>query len=321
MRIRTAVEGDIDQILACKVVEPIGCVTEDRYRSNLAVGSYRLDWTWVAEEDGRILARAVWWGMPHGEHPRELDCLYADPTVEDRVSVCAALVSRVLETAPPEAELPSYQLLLPTDWRSKLAIEQAVAWRLEAVARAGFTDTVERLRYEWTPEVGLPARSKRLTFVDEPSEDVWLSLFRQVSEGSLDAATRREIEHLGPDRAAQNALATYRMLPGSRDWWRVAYAGEGVVGFGIPSRNDGGHIVAYLGVLPEHRGYGHGNDILSEITHVLAGVGAGRIVGDVDVANAPMVGAFERARYRNFAIRLVASPLIQSRRPLLDGAS
>jgi hypothetical protein len=80
--------------------------------------------------------------------------------------------------------------------------------------------------------------------------------------------------------------------------------------------------------LPEHRGHGHSDDLLAEITHVLAeliqrdelrangirangiranGIGADRIRADTDLTNKPMAAAFERAGYRNFAVRMVAS--------------
>jgi RimJ/RimL family protein N-acetyltransferase len=220
--------------------------------------------------------------------------------------VCAELVRKVIEAAPSGCEHPSYQVLLPCDWRSQEAIARAVSWRLEAVARAGLAEVVERLRYEWTVDIELRPRSTRLTFVEEPDNQVWVDLFVRVANGSLDAGTRRELARVGSDRAARNAVGAYRMLPGRRDWWRVAYSGRERIGFAIPSSNENGHIVAYLGVLPEHRGNGYVNGILDESTHLLAGEGARRILADVDTANEPMVAAFERARYRNFAVRLVA---------------
>ena len=98
------------------------------------------------------------------------------------------------------------------------------------------------------------------------------------------------------------------MLVGDRNWWRLAYDAEGkLIGFGIPSVNNGGPVVGYLGVLPEHRGQGYINDLLAEITHQLAETGADRIRADTDFGNVPMAKAFERGGYRNFAVRRVLS--------------
>ena len=66
-------------------------------------------------------------------------------------------------------------------------------------------------------------------------------------------------------------------------------------------------VVAYLGVVPELRGNGYVEDLLAEITHLLAVAGAQWIQADTDLANRPMAAAFQRAGYRNFAVRIVLS--------------
>ena len=60
------------------------------------------------------------------------------------------------------------------------------------------------------------------------------------------------------------------------------------------------HIVAYVGVLPEHRGNGYIDGILAEGTRVLAEAGAPRIRASTDVGNRPMANAFTRAGYDTF---------------------
>jgi RimJ/RimL family protein N-acetyltransferase len=307
VRIRPAVESDLERIIACRSGESISSVTEEEYRARLAARSYRPEWTWIAEEGARILACAVWWGFPEGERPLELDCLDVDPTVTDPIGVCAELVGRVIAAVPAGDVLPTYQLILPNRWRDDAGVARAVRWRLDAVSRAGLCNTIERLRFDWTPELTLPPRSTRLVFAEELDDERWIDLFSRVAEGSLDTATRREVAQLGPERAARKTLELYAMAPARRDWWRVARAGGDLVGFAMPSRNESGHVVAYLGVVPEHRGRGYVHDVLAEITHVLAAADAPRIVADVDATNAPMVAAFERAGYRNFAVRVVAA--------------
>ncbi len=95
-------------------------------------------------------------------------------------------------------------------------------------------------------------------------------------------------------------------MPGDRDWWRLAYDGDGeLVGFEIPSANAGGPVVGYLGVVPEHRGRGLINDLLAETTHQLAETGAEDIRADTDFGNVPMAKSFERQGYRVFAVRRV----------------
>jgi RimJ/RimL family protein N-acetyltransferase len=75
----------------------------------------------------------------------------------------------------------------------------------------------------------------------------------------------------------------------------------------MPSANNGGPVVGFLGVVPEHRGNGYGADLLAEITADLADLGSQRITADTDLSNKPMAAVFQRLGYRNFAVRLVLS--------------
>jgi RimJ/RimL family protein N-acetyltransferase len=86
-----------------------------------------------------------------------------------------------------------------------------------------------------------------------------------------------------------------------RDWWRIAMLpGGDPVGFVIPARNDYNSIIAYLAVLPAHRGNGYIDEILAEGTRVLAEQKVPRIRASTDLSNTPMANAFQRAGYVNF---------------------
>jgi RimJ/RimL family protein N-acetyltransferase len=111
---------------------------------------------------------------------------------------------------------------------------------------------------------------------------------------------------LGAERQARDAMRYYLGMQGPRDWWRLAYTPHGsLAGLAIPSRNPDGPVVAYLGVVPELRGHGYIDDVLAETTCLLAETGAQQVQADTDVGNRPMAAAFERARYRNHAVRMV----------------
>lgn len=312
MNIRTTVEADLDAILAVLADKSVNTATPERFIENLASGAYRHGWTWIAEDGDRILALAVWWGMAAYEHPFALDGLYADESVVDPVPLWTGLIDKVVGHIPPEAEQPEYHIFLPNDWRAQPDVVAALEPRLAAAAAAGLSSTIERLRYEWTPADGLPSRSTRLRF--EPADDeAFLAVFHRVIRGSLDDATAGSVARLGVEGAAKEQLEIYSSMPGDRSWWRLAYddAGE-LIGFAIPSANNGGPVVGYLGVVPEHRGHGYSDDLVAEITHLLAeeiergAAKSDRIGADTDKTNLPMAAAFERAGYRNFAVRMVA---------------
>jgi RimJ/RimL family protein N-acetyltransferase len=316
MLLRSITEADLDRVLACTADEPVGWIDAGTFRTRLADGQYRPGLTWIAEDGGQVVARAIWWLPPGGIYPRELDCLLVQCPVPDR----AALAADVLGAAHAAFRargmhgLPRCHIVLPTGWRDRPDVVAALSWRQEAARRAGLTGELERLSYEWTPPAGLPACPARLEFRPEPDDEVFLAAFRRVAEGTLDATTIEGRAAVGADRQAREAMRFYQGMPGPRDWWRLAYTPEGsLAGLAIPSRNPDGPVVGYLGVVPELRGQGYVDDLLAEITHLLAEAGAQRIRADTDLANRPMAAAFERAGYRNVAIRLVLSaPLLHA---------
>jgi ribosomal protein S18 acetylase RimI-like enzyme len=304
MLLRSITETELDRVLACTTDEPLGWIEPGLFRQRLADGQYRPGLTWIAEDGSQILARAIWWLAPGRAYPQALDCVLVPASVPDPAGLAADLLgaAHTAFRARGMRGLPQYHIFLPTGWRDKPAAAAALAWRQEAARRAGLTRGLERLQYEWTPEAGLLARSSRLEFRPEPDDGVFLDAFRRVAEGSLDATTLEGRSTVGADRQAREAMRFYLGMQGPRDWWRLGYTG-----LAIPSRNPDGPVVGYLGVVPELRGQGYVDDLLAEITRLLAAAGAQRIRADTDLANAPMAAAFDRAGYRNFAIRLVLS--------------
>ncbi|WP_049563374.1 GNAT family N-acetyltransferase [Nonomuraea sp. SBT364] len=304
MLFRSTTEGDLGRLLACVVDEPVSWADPDRLRAFLADGHYRYDRIWVAERDGEILARAVWWGFPTGG-PEALDCVWVHPSVPDRVALAGELLSRAHEAFGAK---PAYHVFVPAGWRDYPAVTAALGWRWEAGGRAGLTDELERLRYAWKPGVPVPGPSGRLEFREEPDDEAFAEAFRLVVEGSLDHHTRQSLLVKDAAAVAREDLDAYLQMPGERSWWRLAYTPDGeLAGFALPSANQAGPVVGYLGVLPAHRGHGYAADLLAEITRSHAARGAGRIAADTDAGNVPMARTFERAGYELFAVRLVLS--------------
>lgn len=305
MHLRPSTPGDLDKLLGCVVDAPISWADPQRLRAFLADGHYRHDRIWIAEQGGRILARAVWWGYPGDATPLALDCLHVHPSVGDRAGLTAALLARAHQEF---GRAPAYHVFLPLDWRDQPAVAAALAWRQRAVAQAGLPAALERLRFAWTPAAGVPAPSSRLTFRPDPDDDVFLDAFRRVAQGSLDHETRRALRTTDPFTQARDDLAFYRGMPGDRAWWRLAYTPDGhLAGLAVPSANHGGPVVGYLGVVPGQRGRGYVTDLLNEITRIHAHHGAGRVIADTDAANTPMAAAFRRTGYVQFSVRLVHS--------------
>ncbi|MFF0150743.1 GNAT family N-acetyltransferase [Micromonospora sp. NPDC005203] len=305
---RATAPADLDRVTPWIVTEPVGWIPADRYLAELAEDMYRPEWTWIAEHDGQVVGRALWWGPKSSPHPVALDCLDVDPAVGDRATVATELITAALAGFPEPVE---YMIKVTGGWRDDPATSAAVQWRRAAAHAAGLTREVERLQFEWAPADGVPTAAGRLRF-REASDEEFLAVFRRIAEGSLDAQTRASLAAKGVDATAREEMDFYLGAPGKREWWRIAYTREGeVAGMAIPSATPYNVNVGYLGVVPEFRGRGYVDEVLAEITRLHATNGESRITATTDMGNAPMAAAFGRAGYRNTEIRINLSNDVQ----------
>ncbi|MCJ1678609.1 GNAT family N-acetyltransferase [Streptomyces sp. APSN-46.1] len=302
-RAATADPADLDRAVAYPADGPVPALTTEKIREELSAHRFRPEWTWFAEdEDGEILARALWWGRADSERPIALDCLQVRSTVADPAALAAGLLAAGHAAF---GNLPVYNISLPRGWRTDPRLAAAVAWRQEAAYRTGLTREIERLRYEWTPAVGTAEPTGRLVF-REGTDEEFLDAFVRLSSGSLDLHTQTELQSMDPEQLAREDVEFYLDCPGERSWWRLAELPDGTLaGMAIPSATPYHRNVGYLGVVPEQRGKGLIDEVLAEITRFHAAEGAERITATTDTVNTPMAAAFDRAGYEVTEIRLV----------------
>jgi RimJ/RimL family protein N-acetyltransferase len=281
-------------------------VLNEELADDLAAGRRRPEWMWVALRGDRLLARAAWWSRRGVDAPLVLDILDMDDDGSpglDRVDIGVRLLHAAMAaTLPNGARPPEYSRFVPPDWRGNAATGQAVRDRMTVLERAGARLFVERLRLEWRPEAPVPTPSGRLAFRPVHDGEELVALMASALDGTLDAHGRDDLTRMSVREAAvkhyEDELARY---PSPREWWRVAtLPGGEPVGFVIPARNDYHPIIAYIAVLPAHRGNGYIDDILAEGTRVLAEQDVPRIRASTDLGNVPMAHAFQRAGYSNF---------------------
>jgi ribosomal protein S18 acetylase RimI-like enzyme len=280
-------------------------VLNEELTDDLAEGRRRPEGMWVALRGERLIARAAWWSSSGADAPALLDVLDIDDDSRDpdRAEVAVHMLrTAIAATIPSEARAPDYVRFVPPAWREDVATRQAVEDRLAAVAHTGARLFVERLRLEWRPGTTIRAADERLRFRPVNDDEELLVLLTAVLDGTLDAHSRADLVRMSPREAAvsqyEDEFAGYSS---PREWWRVATLENGdPVGFVIPARNDYNPVIAYLAVLPQHRGHGYVDAILAEGTRVLAVQDVPRIRAATDLGNTPMASAFRRAGWVNF---------------------
>lgn len=135
-----------------------------------------------------------------------------------------------------------------------------------------------------------------------------LDALRRILVGTPDAASVRDVERYGIERAAEVALDDLGWFPAPREWWRLAYDPAGdLVGITVPTRNYTQPVIGYVGVVPEQRGHRYADDLLGYATRVLAELPDGVIGADTDLGNAPMAASFARAGHEIIRTRMVLS--------------
>ncbi|WP_225077298.1 GNAT family N-acetyltransferase [Streptomyces sp. CoT10] len=272
---------------------------------DLAAGRRRPEWMWVAVHGDRLLARAAWWSRSGGDAPLILDVLDIDDSIPgpDRVDTGVRLLRTAMAaTLPDRSRPPEYSRFIPPDWRENALTRQVVEERMTVLERTGARLFVERLRLEWRPGSPVPGPGGRLAFRPVHDAGELVALMTSVLDGTLDAHGRDDLTRMTAHEAAvkhyEDELARYTS---PRDWWRVATLPHGEpVGFVVPAHNGYNPILAYIAVLPAHRGNGYIDDILAEGTRVLAEQDVPRIRASTDLGNTPMAQAFHRAGYVNF---------------------
>ena len=269
---------------------------------DLDQGRRRPGWMWIALRGERLLARVAWWAHREGEPPAMLDIfdLADDLSSAERRDLGVQLVETAM--AAVEAKDAEYSRFLPPTWHDDEQIRQGVEDRMAVLGEFGGRLLVERLRLHWAPGTPIAGPSERLTFRPVRDRDELVTLMTVVLEGTLDAHSLVELTEMTPEQSASaqydNELATFRT---PHDWWRVGVSPDGEpVGFVIPARNSYNPIIAYVGVLPAHRGHGYIDDLLAEGTRILAAQNVPHIRASTDIGNVPMARAFDRAGYAVF---------------------
>ena len=202
----------------------------------------------------------------------------------------------------PGVERPEYIRFIPPDWRDDRVARRVVEGRMAVLERSGGRLLVERIRLEWRPGTPIQEPTGRLRFRPVADRIELLGLMVKTLEHTLDAHSRRDLATLPPaEVAARQYDDEFRGYDSPHDWWTIAELPDGEpVGFVIPARNAYHPIIAYIGVLPAHRGHGYIDEILAQGTRVLAADNATKIRASTDLGNVPMAAAFARAGYVAF---------------------
>ncbi|HZM76708.1 MAG TPA: GNAT family N-acetyltransferase [Candidatus Limnocylindrales bacterium] len=275
-------------------------VLNEEFGRDVDEGRRRPGWMWMALRSDRLVGRVAWWARDNkATEPMVMDVfdLAADEPLETGVELFRTASKQVL---PSRIRPLDFLTFVPPNWRDDPDARRTIQTRISALEQAGARVFVERLRLEWIAGTVIAPPSERLLFRPVNDDQELISLMARVLEGTLDAHSRRDLENGSAAEVARDQYhGDFLGDPKPRDWWRIATLPTGEeVGFVIPARNAYNAIIAYVGVVPEHRGRGYIDDILAKGTRIIAAHDVKRIRAATDVGNRPMAEAFARNGYR-----------------------
>jgi RimJ/RimL family protein N-acetyltransferase len=301
MTIRPIQRAEIEVFARFSADDDLNALFKDDMMRRWEEGASRPEWCFVAEEHGQVVGCIGYWGLPAFSIPSVIEFLLL-PWEGNYLEIGTALLRQTLARFHAQG-VQAMKYLLPIPSRLHAHPSQ----RVEVLEHVGFDLQRQGDRWERTDMAAPLVVSDRLVFrpLDDVGETAFIDAIQRVTVGTLDRGLRSDRERLGPARAAREEFASAQAMRYEPTWWQLAYThGGALVGLVMPAENDGGPIIYYIGVVPEYRGQGYVDDLLTQGTTVLQEAGATRIVADTDKVNIPMARAFERAGYRRFLTRV-----------------
>jgi ribosomal protein S18 acetylase RimI-like enzyme len=294
---RAVHRDELDGWLAVGLDDPGNDRLAGRIRAAWADGSSRPELTFVAQDaTGTPIGRV---GFTHASvasalpdaHEAIAIGLWVSWDDPDAVDVGRRLIVDHLAALPPSViALDAYanpEYMVGSDVRG--AIFEA----------AGLPLFQEKEGFLWTPDSSPePDGDPRLMFrtITDAGSDLYASTMSRCTERTLDRQDRYYAGLVGRDGWGPEMLAF--LTDEDAATWLLAYDDGGeVVGYVALGAFDepGRGTIMHIGVVPEHRGRGYVGELLRECNAAALRRGFDRLLSDVDVENAPMQAAMERA--------------------------
>lgn len=165
---------------------------------------------------------------------------------------------------------------------------------LETLREAGFGLARRTYRFELAPVPEPPAMERlRFTGLDDSGIEAFVDVLARCASKGEDKGVGEVKDFVGDSARMRGGTAL----------WRIAWIADEPVGVILPTSNDGGPVLQYIGVVPERRGERIVDGLLAETARLQRAQGAERVRADSDVENVVMHRAFERAGWVRFGTR------------------
>jgi ribosomal protein S18 acetylase RimI-like enzyme len=294
---RSILRAELEDWLAVGVADPGNDRLAGRIRNAWADGSGGPDLTFVAQDDaGAPIGRLAFVYSPAAEalpdvHEAVAIGLWVAWDDPGSVDVGRRLVDDHLGALPAS--------VIALDGHANPEYMVASDVRRAIFEAAGLPLFQEKEGFLWTPaDSPEPAGSPDLSFraVPDVGRELYARTMSRSAAGTLDRQDRYYAGLVGQDGWGREMLAF--LTDDDAPSWLLGYdEADEIVGyvalgtFDEPTRG----TIMHIGVVPEQRGRGYVDELLRACNEAALRRGFERVLSDVDVENAPMKAAMERA--------------------------
>ena len=291
--IRTIREDELDAFAALDPATPgLSGTLCERWDD----GSGRPEWTLLAEDAGRPVARVALFTEPFGcgldLREGRLAGLWVDRRSPSHADAARMLLDEAADLAGDVT--PFIERRLNPEVHTDIPF-----WRT-ALEHAGFALFHEKEGFVWTDDGGALPAPRRLSFTSltEVGRPAYASAMAATIPGTLDRNDRFYLEACGP--AAWGTEMVGAADPADERAWLLAHERDGrLAGYvGVGGFEEGVGTIVHIGVVPDRRGRGYVDELLRAANQAARDLGYRSMLSDVDTENAPMLAAMERNGHR-----------------------
>lgn len=262
-------------------------------------GESRPDWCFVLEDGGQAIGRVGFSVEPTcppeylGDLPPEELFVFGLwlPWEDDPVGTGLALIPEALRQIA--GDIPDRLQV-----RTNVEVYPEHAHRVALFEALGMDLFQEKQGFTWVDDGSAVEVPGRLTFhtVDETGRDRYRDVLAAVGEATLDRNDFYYRSHMDP--LDWGSVYMTFLDDSVAPMWLLGLLPDGEpVGFVAVSDFAEPHTatIAFVGVLPQHRGNGYIDDLLAAGTAAAQSHAFTSMLSDVDTLNAPMMASMERA--------------------------
>lgn len=272
----------------------------------LETGCTRLEWCYVLENNGYFLGRFLFWSLPKLDKPLDIVLFDLDWSNENYLELGTLFLEKIKNIAKSlsvtnlghvldfPAQFPQWQ-----EYFSK---------RSSLLETSSFKLSRKTKRFIYSSNTSLDYFNYErfiLKSLEDVGEAEYIKAILEVSKSTLDERINFDRESKGALAQAEENFKDLQQMDYKSSWWKLIYDknDNSLIGLVMPTIAPSFGTIGYIGVVPEKRGKGYINTLLTLGTKILLDNGTTIIKADTDVNNIPMADAFIKAGYNQFATR------------------